>query len=73
MQANTLTDTEVVDWLDHWLVSFSWSRETQLCGLVFKDPYEHQYAMTGKSLRECVANAVTKHPTSLTFMKGETR
>lgn len=68
-----MTDQEIIEWLNHWLVGFRWSSATTLCTLTFQDPYEHRYDAKGKDLRECVANAVAAHPTSLTFMKGETR
>ena len=68
-----MSDADLIEWLNYWLVAFRWVPSTERCLLTFQDPYEHRYDITGKDLRECVANAVAKHPTSLTFIKGETR
>lgn len=73
MQAPSISDADLIEWLNHWLASFEWSSETRLCTLWFKDPYDKRYHVEGKDLRECVLSAVVKHPTSLTFMKGESR
>lgn len=67
-----MSDAEILDWLNHWLVSFAWWPSDRLCHLEYQDPYSHLYVVTGVDLRECVLNAVAKHPTSLTFMQGKT-
>ena len=65
-----LSDSDLIEWLNHWLATFHWHSDDRLCHLEFKDPYGHLYEATGKDLRECVGNAVTEHPSSLTFIKG---
>lgn len=64
-----MSDTEILNWLNYWLVSFRWNSDDRLCHLTFQDPGQHHYKATGKDLRECVENAVKAEPTSLTFIK----
>jgi len=63
-----VNDADIIKWLNHWLVKFSWNMDAGLCTLTFKDPYDHWYDAAGADLRECVANAVKRHPTSATFI-----
>jgi hypothetical protein len=63
-----MNDADIIKWLNHWLASFDWHSEDRKCHLVFRDPYRKSYEVIGEDLRECVANAVAKHPTSKTFI-----